>query len=193
MRKDLAIIDKTKINSSFLSCEKDLETMLRKLFIESKPFSDELKRLLVINNKDCLDNFNNPLYKEKLEDMTLAKLKSDGYVRIAPRIDIPEHEEIKSYMIITFDNFVPSEKNPQFRDCIVTFDIVCHTSCWDLGNFRLRPLKIVGYIDGLLNNTHLSGIGTFQFLYCNEMIMNDEFSGYTLAYSAVHGSDDRLK
>jgi hypothetical protein len=39
MRKDLALrpIDFT---SSFLSCEKDLETILRKLFIESQPYSD---------------------------------------------------------------------------------------------------------------------------------------------------------
>ena len=55
MKKDLALrpIDFT---SSFLSCEKDLEAILRKLFVESQPFSNDLKRLLVINAKDCLDN-----------------------------------------------------------------------------------------------------------------------------------------
>ena len=55
MKKDLALrpVDFT---SSFLSCEKDLQTILRKLFIESQPYSDALKRLLVINTKDCLDN-----------------------------------------------------------------------------------------------------------------------------------------
>ena len=55
MKKDLALrpIDFT---SSFLSCEKDLQEILRKLFVESQPYSDELKRLLVINAKDCLDN-----------------------------------------------------------------------------------------------------------------------------------------
>jgi len=55
MKKDLALrpIDFT---SSFLSCEKDLETILRKLFVESQPYSDKLKKLLVINTKDCLDS-----------------------------------------------------------------------------------------------------------------------------------------
>ena len=37
--------------SSFLSCEKDAETIVKKLFVESRPYSDELKRLLLINNK----------------------------------------------------------------------------------------------------------------------------------------------
>ena len=35
------------IKSSFLSCEKDLETIVRKLFIESKPYNETLKRLLI--------------------------------------------------------------------------------------------------------------------------------------------------
>lgn len=192
MRKDLAIIDRTKFNSSFLSCEKDLESILRRLFIETKPFSDELKRLLVINTKDCLDNFNNPLYEEKIREMTLAKLKEDGYIRIIPKIEFAEHDDVKAYILISFDNFTTNASNPQFRDCVVNFDVVCHTDYWDLGNFRLRPLKIVGYIDGLLNNARLSGIGTFQFIGCNELILNDELSGYSLSYSAIHGSDDRL-
>ena len=43
MRKDLIMRD---FQSSFLSCENDTEKILRKLFIESKPYCDELKRLL---------------------------------------------------------------------------------------------------------------------------------------------------
>lgn len=193
MRRDLAIIDRTKFNSSFLSCEKDIESILRRLFIETKPFSDELKRLLVINTKDCLDNFDNPLYEEKIEEMTLSKLKEEGYIRLVPKIDFGDHEEIKTYLVISFDNFVRNTSNPQFRNCVVNFDILCHTDYWDLGNFRLRPLKIAGYIDGLLNEAHLSGIGTFQFLGCNEIVLNDELSGYSLSYYAVHGSDDRIQ
>jgi hypothetical protein len=36
------------ISSSFLSCEKDTELILKKLFVESRPYSDVLKRLLVV-------------------------------------------------------------------------------------------------------------------------------------------------
>ena len=45
-----------KFNSSFLSFEKDIETILRKLFIESRPYSNELKKMLIINTEDCLEN-----------------------------------------------------------------------------------------------------------------------------------------
>lgn len=187
MKRNLAI---TNIHSSFLSCEKDMETILKKLFIESRPYSDELKRLLVINTKDCLDNLTSEVYNTKLKEMSVAKLREEGYIKIEPKIRFPEHEEVKSYIIITFDNFTTNEKNPQFRDCTVNFDIICHTDYWDIGNYRLRPLKIAGYIDGLLNNTKLSGIGTFNFAGCNELILNEDLSGYTLSYRAIHGSDD---
>ena len=53
--------------------------------------------------------------------------------------------------------------------------------------------KICGYIDGLLNNTRLSGIGTFQFMGCSELILSQDLAGYTLMYSAVHGSDDLIE
>ncbi|MCD8210471.1 MAG: hypothetical protein LUC37_02875 [Prevotella sp.] len=181
-----------RITSSFLSCEKDAETILRKLFIESRPYSDELKRLLVINTKDCLDDRTNPDYLKKLESMTLAKMMEDGYVKLAPKIRMPEHEEVKSYIIMTFDDFSTTKTNPKFRDCYVSFDVVCHTDYWDIGNYRVRPLKIVGYIDGLLNNIRLSGIGTFQFAGCNELVLDENLSGYTLMYHAVHGSDDQI-
>ena len=187
MKRNLAI---TNIHSSFLSCEQDMETILKKLFIESRPYSDELKRLLVINTKDCLDNLTSEVYNTKLKEMSVAKLREEGYIKIEPKIRFPEHEEVKSYIIITFDNFTTNEKNPQFRDCTVNFDIICHTDYWDIGNYRLRPLKIAGYIDGLLNNTKLSGIGTFNFAGCNELILNEDLSGYTLSYRAIHGSDD---
>ena len=51
MRRDLVNL---KLKSSFQSVEKDIELILRKLFIENKPLSDELKKLLIINTKDCL-------------------------------------------------------------------------------------------------------------------------------------------
>lgn len=191
MKKDL-VLSPTEFTSSFLSCEKDLEVILRKLFIESQPYSDELKKLLVINTKDCLDNKENQIYNSAVRDMSLAKLREQGYIKLEPKIKMAEHEKIKSYLIFSFDNFVTNRTNPHFRDCSVYIDILCHTDCWDLGNFRVRPIKIAGYIDGILNNTKLSGIGTFQFLGCNELVLDEVLSGYTLSYAAIHGSDDVL-
>lgn len=176
--------------SSFLSCEKDTETIIRKLFVDSKPYSDILKRLLLINTSDCLNDMTNQSYIDKIKNTSIKDLREQGYIRLEPKIKLKENEEVKSYIVISFDNFTPNETNPQFRDCVVMIDIICHTDYWDVGNFRLRPLKIAGYIDGILNGCKLSGIGTFQFMGCNEVVLSEELSGYCLMYSAVHGSDD---
>ena len=191
MKKDL-VLKPTEFTSSFLSCEKDLETILRRLFVESQPYSNILKKLLIINTKDCLDNENNELYNNTINEMSLARLREDGYIKLEPKIKMFEHEEMKSYLIFSFDNFMTNRTNPQFRDCSVYIDVLCHTDCWDLGGFRVRPLKICGYIDGILNNTRLSGIGTFQFEGCKELVLDETLSGYTLSYSAIHGTDDVL-
>ena len=191
MRRDINL-PSSQFSSSFLSCEKDIEEILRKLFISSKPYSDYLKRLLIINTQDCLDNETSVTIKQKIADMSLAKMRQEGYIKLEPKIRFGEHEEVKSYIIISCDNFTPNTTNPHYRDCTVTFDIICHTDYWDIGNYRVRPLKIAGYIDGILNKARLSGIGTFQFMGCNQLILNEELSGYTLMYRAVHGNDDKI-
>lgn len=187
MKRDLVRLP--VLESSFLSCEKDIETILRKLFVESRPYSNELKRLLVISAKDCLDKNK---YEDKIQSMSINKLREEGYIKLEPKVRIPEHEQIKAYMILTFDNFTPNTKNPEFRDCNVNFDILCHTDFWDVGDYRLRPLKICGYIDGLLNKSKLSGIGQFFFAGCDELILSEDLSGYSLRYRAIHGTDDQI-
>lgn len=189
MKRDV-IMPASKFNSSFLSCQKDIETILRKLFIESKPYSDYLKRLLIINTEDCLDT-DNPIYNEQIKK-SLKEIIDEGYISFIPKIKFGEHEKVKSYLVISIDNFSSNSTNPYYRDCTVNFDIICHTDYWDIGDYQVRPLKIVGYIDGILNECKLSGIGIFNFLGCNQLLLNQELSGYTLSYRAVHGNDDKL-
>ena len=189
MKRDV-IMPASKFNSSFLSCQKDIETILRKLFIESKPYSNYLKRLLIINTEDCLDT-DNPIYNEQIKK-SLKEIIDEGYISFIPKIKFGEHEKVKSYLVISIDNFSSNSTNPYYRDCTVNFDIICHTDYWDIGDYQVRPLKIVGYIDGILNECKLSGIGTFNFLGCNQLLLNQELSGYTLSYRAVHGNDDKL-
>lgn len=179
--------------SSFLNCEKDTETILRKLFVESKPYSDTLKRLLVVNTKDCLSNKDSKVIDNAVAAMTLPELVQKGYITQVPKMRMPEHEEIKSYIIISFDNFTPNENNTWYRDGTINFDIISHLDYWDIGDYQIRPLKIAGYIDGILNNCKLSGIGTLNFIGCNELILGEDLGGYTLTYRAVHGYDDRTE
>ena len=182
-----------RLSSSFLSCEKDTETIIQKLFIENREYGNILKRLLLINTKDCLDDKANPVYIKKINNTSIKDLRDEGYIRLEPKILLKENEEVKSYILISFDNFTPNNSNPEFRDCVISIDVICHTDYWDIGNYRLRPFKIVGYIDGILNKTKLSGIGRLNLLGCSQIVLNEHLSGYSLMYSAIHGSDDFIE
>ena len=176
------------IKSSFLSCEKNTELILQKLFVDNKQHSRELKKLLIINTKDCL---NNPKYDDIVNKMSIGDMINEGYVRLYPKFAMQEHQEVKAYILISYDNFAMTD-NPEFRDCTIDFDIICHTDYWDCGDFKIRPLQIAGYIDGLLNNEKLVGIGTLHFLGCKELLYNEHLSGYTLSFAAVHGREDYI-
>ena len=203
MRSDVVMAK--PIYSSFLSCEKDAEDIIKLLFVKSKPYSDKLKRLLIINNPDCLDESNQD-YQKIIDSKPLSVLRKEGYIRLNPKIARKEFEEIKAFILITFDNFSPNRVDPKFMDCTVNFDIICYDDEWDLQGFQIRPIAIAGYIDGILNslsndnknlwanrkasNIKLSGIGEYSFLGCNLVVLNEDISMYTLSYRAIHFTED---
>lgn len=180
------------IESTFLSCERDFKMILYRLFIENKKHGDELKKLLIITTKDCLDEEHAKEYQEIIDEYSIADLINKKYITLVPRIKMKEHQDVQSYVIVSFDDFTMNANNPQYRDCTVNFDVLCQTDCWDLGEGRMRPLKICGYIDGILNDAKLSGIGHLNFMYCKELVLSAEIglAGYTMAYRAIHEMKD---
>ena len=91
--------------ASFLSSEKDMETIFKKLFVESKPYSDILKRLLIIDQSDCLDPKQNK-YQEIINEYSIHRMKKEGYILVIPRIEQLIHDNFKSHILIEFDDFV---------------------------------------------------------------------------------------
>ena len=85
MRKDL--IKLQPLHSSFLSCEKDTQTILKSLFVESAPYSDMLKRLLIINKPDCLDKSNQE-YQQMVDNKSLGQLIDEGLLIISRQVKI---------------------------------------------------------------------------------------------------------
>ena len=57
----------------------------------------------------------------------------------------------------------------------------------------MRHTQIAGYIDGILNNCKLSGIGTLQFMGASQVILDEEHGGMIVRYIATHGNDDKDK
>lgn len=161
--------------SSFLSTEKDMNIIVSKMIK-----NERLKRLLHYTSRDALDK------KNITEDETLELFGKN--IKIVPKLTVDK--SVLNYIIISFDNFTPS-RNPEFRDNIIEFDIICHFDQWYLKDFSLRPYKIAAEIDSMFNGQHLTGIGELNFLGANQIILTDEFAGLCLMYEAVHGEEDK--
>ena len=163
-------------HSSFLSVEKDMELITNKMLK-----NERLKRLLFYTTKDALDK------PDIGEDASLELCGKN--IKIVPKLYIDG--SVLNYIIISFDNFTPNAENPEFRDNIISFDVICHFDQWQLKGFALRPFKIAAELDSMFNGKHLSGIGDLEFLGANQLIINDEFAGFTLMYQAIHGGEDK--
>ena len=162
--------------SSFLSVEKDLE-LITQTMLKNQRF----KKLLYYTTEDALDQ------KDLTSEQSLELFKKN--IKIVPKLYIDG--SVMSYVIISFDNFTPNGENPEFRDNIISFDIICHFDQWQLQDFQLRPYRIAAEIDTMFAEKHLTGIGTLNFLGANQLLLNEEFAGVSLMYSAIHGEEDK--
>lgn len=170
-------IDGVKIpKSSFLSVEKDLEIVVNHLCK-----NERLKRLLYYTTPDAID-------KPNLDDEQMIQLFKKN-IKLIPKLYVDG--SILNYVVISFDNFIPNDTNPEFRDNIIEFDIVCHYDQWHLKDYQLRPYRIAAEIDSMIDKTHLTGIGKLEFLGGNQIILTDEYAGLCLMYTAIHGEEDK--
>ena len=137
--------------------------------------------MLYYTTPDCLN-------KTKLtEDQTLELFGKN--IKIVPKLYIDG--SVLNYIIISFDNFITNSTNPEFRDNIVEFDIICHYDQWQMKDFELRPYKIAAEIDSMLNQQILTNVGKLEFIGANKMILTDEYAGICLIYQVIHGEEDK--
>ena len=162
--------------SSFLSTEKDMG-----IIVELIMKNDRLKKMLYYTTKDCLN-------KPKLTDEQTYEMFGKQ-IKIVPKLYVDG--SVLNYIIISFDNFTGNRTNPEFRDNIIEFDIICHIDQWHMKDFELRPYKIAAELDSMLNQQRLTGIGKLEFLGANQMILTDEYAGLCVMYQAIHGEEDK--
>ena len=114
------VIKSPEPKSSFLSMEKDTRLILNTMLKNPR-----IKRLLYYNSPDCLDrpNLN--------DDETIGLIGKN--IKIIPKLYVDN--SVLNYIVISFDNFTRNFLNPEFRDNIIEFDIVCHYDQWTLKDF----------------------------------------------------------
>lgn len=129
---------------------------------------------------------------EKQPNLNSEQIKSlFGNKQISNIPKIVVDKEKYTYLRITYDSFTPNINNPFYRDHVVEIKIICHFDNWDLGDYELRPYRIAGEIDSMLDNTHLTGIGVLNFMSAEQDVYDDEFAGLTLRYLAIRGNEDK--
>lgn len=163
--------------SSFLSINKDMRLLVDKFLS-----NDRLCKLLHYTDRNALE-------KTKLTDDEKIGLFNKN-IKIVPKLYVDG--SVLNYVIISFDNFTESS-NPEFRNNIIEFDIICHFDQWQLKDFDLRPYRIAAEIDSMLNGQKLTGIGEIEFLGANQILLTDEFAGVCLMYKTYHGEEDKKK
>lgn len=162
--------------SSFLSLEKDLELLVNKILANKN-----LKKLLYYTTSDALSRPN--ITEEQSADLFKNNIK------IVPKLYVDG--SVLQYIVITFDNFIMNMDNPEFRDNMIVFDIVCHYDQWQLEGFQLRPYRIAAELDWMLDKQRLTGIGKTEFVGAKPIVVSDEFAGLSIIYRVVHGEEDK--
>ena len=144
--------------SSFLSTEKDTSIIVNMMMK-----NDRLKKMLYYTSRDCLS-------RPKLtEDQTLELFGKQ--IKLVPKLYVDN--TVQNYIIVSFDNFSQNDTNPEFRDNLIEFDIICHFDQWHMKDFELRPYKIAAELDSMFDKKHLTGIGELQFAGAKIDIFNE--------------------
>lgn len=162
--------------SSFLNVEKDMGIIAQEMLK-----NERLKKLLYYTVPDALKRQN--LTQEESQELFMKNIK------MVPKLYVDG--SVLNYIIVSFDNFIPNRTNPEFRDNVIEFDIICHFDQWQMDDFKLRPYRIAAEIDSMFDKTHLTGIGLLEFAGGSQIILTDEYAGFCLLYRAVHGEEDK--
>ena len=163
--------------SSLLGMPKDAAIIIDRIL--SNP---NLLRLLVYETRDWQSQ---PLPNGE----QIKELFTSHQISSVPKIKIDSKE--KTYIRLTYGTVIRNASNPEYRDNTFGIDIICHYDNWDLGDFELRPYRVAGEIDAMLDKTHLTGIGELEFVSAAPYVYNEEFAGVSLTYLAVRGHEDQ--
>ena len=157
--------------ATFESAQKDIFSIINKLIND-----ETLKKLLFFTGKDALKQRN--LTEEETMDLV------HKHIRVVPQLPIQETQ--MSCVIITFDNYITNGNNPEFRDNTITFDVLCPMEHWVLDGYNLRPYRIMGEIDKMMDGQKLNGIGRAEFMSANQLLLSSDLGGFSLTYRTIN-------
>lgn len=178
----------------FKSISRNQEQILYKLFEDVPGWGEILKRLMIIDQPDCLD-LSQMQYKKIVEGFNLKKLKDDTYVVLNPGVNLENHDEAKVHVYFSFGNATPSAVNPEYKILTLTVQVLCDLEVWELDDFKIRPWEITSMIVGILDNAKLSNVGKVQYIGSEQSLYSEVHYGDVVSSFLVYveKADDTIK
>ena len=167
--------------SSFLGLAKDTALIVDKIIK-----NQNVLKLMYYNKPNVLVDPSVPIVTQP----QIKELFTKGQITNVPRIKVSPYND--TYLIITFDSFTPNATNSFYRDHVVEIKILCNYDIWPLLDYEIRPYRLAGEIDAMLNGAKLTGIGELNFMYADENLYDNVIGGVTLKYLAVRGHEDEV-
>ncbi len=164
--------------SALLGMPKDAALIMNKILS-----NQNVLKLLAYNTRDWKQ-------KPDVSGEMIKEMFATKQISSVPKILVDRPE--KTYLRLIYGSVIRNATNPEYRDNTFGIDIICHYENWELGDFDMRPYRIAGEIDSMLDKTHLTGIGLLEFVSLTPYVYDEEFFGVTLTYLAIRGNEDRI-
>lgn len=161
--------------ATFISVEKTIAEVVSLCMQNAR-----LKRLLYYTDKHALSL--PALNQEQSYSLLGEQIKTVPKLKVDP--------DVKPYVMISMDNFVPAPNQTDFRSATLEIDILCSYDHWQLDDFKLRPYAIAGEIDGMVNNTSLDS-RVADFIGAKRLVLNETLGGVMLYYNLETFFDDK--
>lgn len=148
--------------------------------------NDTLVKLLKRPKREAITEKKDVTQEER---MSLIK---DKYINLVPMI--PKEDEVKSYLIVSFDDFSPVVGTDKAMDYLMTIDIICHRDLWIMDGLCPRPYLIMNELKKEFHMSKLDTWGPTVFMGASNLLMNDNYMGFTMMFSmsalAVEKAED---
>ncbi len=108
-------------------------------------------------------------------------INTNKYITLVPYL--PKEEEIKSYLIIGFDDFTPTAGTDKAMDYTLSIDVLCHRDLWMMSGLCPRPYLIMNELKKEFHMAKLDTWGPAVFVGAPSLVANDSYMGFSMLFS----------
>lgn len=158
-----------------------LESSLRQ--IKTTLLSDpELRKLLYYSSEEVKSSL------EDLKDVTIAAVDGNIFLQMVVDLDTKPPFDKRNYISIYLSSGKCSDED--FMSYALNIQVSSEKHDWNLKG-RIRPLLMASRVAALLDGKKLDMSGPIYFSSIQQVLVNDDVSGYALIFAAGDGAHEK--